>query len=180
MNFKEYLKDHADAFDGISQESLNDFITGLEAIRESRGTLWVAGNGGSAATASHAVADFAKTSTQGGKGAIKTIAISEMVSLQTAIANDISFTDGISKTLELVASEGDALLVVSVSGLSPNLVEGFNFARKSGLKTFSLVGQRGSEIATRSNHAILVPSDDYQVVENIHMMLIHWFVKELS
>jgi D-sedoheptulose 7-phosphate isomerase len=149
-------------------------------VRDNGETLWVAGNGGSSATASHAVADFTKTVTQGGKRGIKSVALSEMVSLQTAFANDVSFIDAMSETLKLVGREGDALLLFSVSGQSPNLLRAADAATGLGMEVLSIVGRNGSPLADLSTHSILLDSDDYQVVENLHVSLMHWLVKELA
>jgi D-sedoheptulose 7-phosphate isomerase len=180
MNFESYVLDHSSALEKVAQDTLGRFSLSLGGVRETGETLWVAGNGGSSATASHAVADFTKTVAQNGRRGIKAVALSEMVSLQTAFANDVSFIDAMSETLRLVGREGDALLLFSVSGQSPNLLKAAETATGIGMEVLSIVGRNGSPLAERSTHSILLDSDDYQVVENLHVTLMHWLVKELS
>jgi len=180
MNFESYVIEHSSALEKVSQDTLGRFSLSLGGVRESGETLWVAGNGGSSATASHAVADFTKTVTQDGKKGIKAVALSEMVSLQTAFANDVSFIDAMSETLKLVGREGDALLLFSVSGQSPNLLKAAEAATGIGMGVLSIVGKHGSPLADLSTNSIILESDDYQVVENLHVTLMHWLVKELS
>jgi phosphoheptose isomerase len=180
MNFGEYLDSHKTAVLSIDENLIRLFLDSLSSLRESGKTLWVAGNGGSSATASHAVADFTKTINQTGRGGIKTFALSEMVSLQTAFANDNSFVDGFHDTLRFVGTQGDVLLAISVSGKSPNLLQAARAARQIGMPVLSMVGELGAPLAELSDICILINSSDYQVVENIQLALIHWFVKELT
>ena len=180
MDFTGYVAANSGALSAIENSTIELFVNGLDSLRRNGKTLWVAGNGGSAATASHTVADLTKTITSSGDSGLRSIAISEMVSLQTAFANDESFEQAMSRTIQMVGSEGDGLLVISVSGLSPNLIAAANEAKAKGLTLFSLVGSRGVSLARDSDFAILVPSEDYQIVENAHMALIHWFVKALQ
>jgi D-sedoheptulose 7-phosphate isomerase len=179
MEFESYVLEHSAALEKVSQVTLGRFSQTLSAVRDSGETLWIAGNGGSSATASHAVADFTKTVTQAGKRGIKAIALSEMVSLQTAFANDVSFIDAMSETLKLVGRKGDALLLFSVSGSSSNLLKAAESASGIGMQVLSMVGKNGAPLAKLSSESIVLDSDDYQVVENLHVTLMHWMVKEL-
>lgn len=180
MKYVEYVRLNNLALSEVPETEIHDFIEAMKDLRRRSGTLFVVGNGGSAASASHAVADFSKTIKIGKWGAIKTISISEMVSLQTAYANDESFEFAAARTLETFASNSDAVLVVSVSGKSPNLLQVVQAAKDAGVETFSLVGSRGRVLADACDHSIVISSADYQIVENAHMTLIHWFVKVLS
>lgn len=180
MEYKEYLRQNDEVLKKVDASLLSSFINGLDALRTRNRTLYILGNGGSAATASHAVADFSKTASSLGRIPLKTIAISEMVSLQTAYANDESFLVAMAETLRAYAAEGDALLIISVSGQSPNLLEAFKYAKDSGIQVFSIVGARGAELAGESDFGILLDSEDYQVVENAQLSLVHWIVKVLQ
>lgn len=179
MIFRDYVADNNRALLSVQDALLDKFASGLRSVRDRGGVLYVLGNGGSAATASHAVADFTKTAKQFGGESLKCIAISEMVSLQTAYANDQSFEVGAAETIRSLANPQDALLLVSVSGISPNIVACFNAATDLALTTFTIFGSRGKELAALSDHGIVLDSDDYQVVENAQLTLIHWLVKVL-
>ena len=180
MQWNEYLESHKEVFEEINLIDLDKILDILQKVRESSSTLWVVGNGGSAATASHIVADFGKTSTALGQKSVRAIALSELVSLSTAFANDISFESAFSESIKLLAKPTDALLLISVSGTSPNLLGAHEAAKALGLRTISLTGIRGIKVAEQSDASVVVQSDDYQVVENTHVFIAHWLVKELS
>ena len=156
-------------------------MTGLiQRARNNNSKIWVLGNGGSASTASHAVADFAKTSKQFGSPALLAFAPSDMVALQTAYANDDSFLAAMANTLDDYGSEGDVVWIISVSGTSPNLLQAESVAKKKGMSVCATVGLKGGELAKRSDASIIVNSEDYQVVENVQLTILHYLVKELS
>lgn len=179
MEYLDYLKNQNNVLGSIDQTALERIVTSLIQLRASGGVVWVSGNGGSAATASHAVADLVKTSQSDGKGGIRCIAISELVSLQTAVSNDISFESSHSFVIEHMANPGDILLAISVSGTSPNIVAAQRAATAKGMHTVALFGNAGASEAAHYNEAVVLDSADYQIVENCHLALIHWFVKSI-
>jgi phosphoheptose isomerase len=152
------------------------FANYLDSIR----TLWVAGNGGAASTASHAVADLTKTLQQNKNHHVKCISLSEMNSLTTAVSNDISFESSISVPLKLLAQSGDGILLFSVSGTSPNIISALQAAKQIGVKSCVVFGENGIDVARSADVAVIIPSRDYQVVENIHLVLLHWLAKSLE
>jgi D-sedoheptulose 7-phosphate isomerase len=177
--FNEYVSQNVKILENISASDLSSFTSLFERLRLSDSTLWVIGNGGSASTASHFVADFNKTILTGGK-ALRTFALSELVSLGTAYSNDVSFEDSYQLTLSNIARSGDAVLILSVSGTSPNLVAAFETAKKKGLVTACIVGKGGFNLAKACDYSILLDSKDYQLIENAHVSIMHWFVKVLG
>lgn len=177
MNFGDYLDLNFSALQEIKVSNLDLVFTQLKPLKASDNSLWVVGNGGSASTASHFVADLNKTILTGG-GSIKTIALSEMVSLTTAYSNDVSFEDSYSEMLKHFAKPGDVLLVLSVSGKSSNLVKCLETAINMELKTMCIVGKNGQGMSDLCSVGIVINSNDYQVVENAHIFIMHWLVKK--
>lgn len=180
MDWKDYLSANAEVMALIDSEKVSSFFEEINRVRSSGGTVWVLGNGGSASAASHAVADFGKTSKSGGARPVFTVAPSEMISMQTAYANDVSFEQGFALTLRDFAKAGDAVWVISVSGKSPNLLAAAEVAAEMNLTLLSTVGSAGEELAQRSKVGLVIPSADYQIVENGHVILMHWFTKLLA
>jgi D-sedoheptulose 7-phosphate isomerase len=180
MNFEEYLRANASAHESLKKKEIEAFAKHLSSLSNSKAFLWVAGNGGAASTASHAVADFNKTIFGQNQKSIKTVSITEMTSLTTAFANDIDFNETISGPLSLLARESDTLLVISVSGTSPNITSALEFARLHHMTTMCIFGENGRENARQVNFPIVVNSFDYQVVENVQLFLVHWIVKFLT
>ena len=122
ISWDEYRIENNEALSGIDVTSVESVLQILKSLRLRGGTLWIAGNGGSAATASHAAADLGKTVKSSGASPVFCVALSDMVAMQTAYANDISFERGFSETLMDFAKPEDVLWVISVSGTSPNLM----------------------------------------------------------
>ena len=143
-------------------------------------TLYVIGNGGSASTSSHAVVDFNKTVGVHGLPVLRTIAISEMVSLTTAVSNDIDFDFSFSHPLNSFLQGGDSVLVLSVSGTSPNLVNAMKVARERKCSVFAIFGEHGVVNSSLCDSLVIIPTSDYQVVENVTLFIIHWLTKYLS
>ncbi len=180
MDFDKYLDDNFRIFRAIEPDKLFSLVQALTSVREAGGTLWVAGNGGSAAAASHFVADLVKTARSFTGKSLPTIALHECISLTTAYSNDQSFEASLGETLRDLARPGDALLILSVSGTSPNLVYAKGIADQLGLVTLSIVGEKGSALSGQSTVGICLKSGDYQIVENAHILILHWLAKNLN
>jgi D-sedoheptulose 7-phosphate isomerase len=91
----------------------------------------------------------------------------------TAIGNDLSFDETFSRQLENVTGRGDLVLLISGSGNSPNLLRAAKTARAKGAKVVSLLGFDGGKLKALSDEFLLVPSDQYGVVEDLHMAIAH-------
>jgi D-sedoheptulose 7-phosphate isomerase len=177
MNYEEYLTANSAALLNMERTQIEVFSNFLHELSQHGGRLWVAGNGGAASTASHAVADFNKTISGNNRKTIRTISLTEMTSLTTAFANDVDYQSSISGPLGLLADKNDALLVISVSGTSPNIVSALKFANEHQIKTLCIFGEQGRSISDQVDFPIIVNSSDYQIVENVQLYLIHWIVK---
>lgn len=179
LQISDYLDQNfkvQESIDFSDLKALEDLISKTHADSK---TIWVVGNGGSAATASHFVADLVKTTKQFSGNSHKTIALHELQSLQTAYANDISFTSAFAESLKDLSSPGDLLLIISVSGTSKNLIEAKLAAAELHIRTSCIVGQAGVSLKNDCDAGVVIPSFDYQVVENWHTILLHWFAKTL-
>jgi D-sedoheptulose 7-phosphate isomerase len=175
----DYLAQNFDIQNSLDTSDLKAVENLISSTRTESKTIWVLGNGGSAATASHFVADLVKTTKQFSGNSHKTIALHELQSLQTAYANDVSYGSAFAETLRDLSSPGDLILIISVSGTSKNLVEARNVADELELKSACIVGQAGIGLKSRCDAGVVIPSFDYQVVENWHTILLHWFAKTL-
>lgn len=145
----------------------------IEKAQSSGRFVWVCGNGGSSSIASHIGCDFGKTAARPGAKALKAVSLADNVAFITAAANDLSFDKIFSRQLENVVAKGDVVLLVSGSGNSKNLLEAAKLARKKGAKVFSLLGFDGGRLKALSHDHLLVPSDQYGVIEDMHQSIAH-------
>ncbi len=178
-SWEKYLIENGRALSGIAHLELDKLLQVLVSVRKSNGCVWILGNGGSASLAAHAVADFSKTARSMGGSPVRTLAPSEMTALQSAYSNDESFEMGFARTLETYLDSKDAIIVISVSGRSPNLLRAIDVAKAKSATICAIVGARGIELRDHCQSFVLIESDDYQVVENTQLSIVHWLTKNL-
>lgn len=135
--------------------------------------IFVVGNGGSAATASHWATDFCKTAEAKARPLVKCMSLTDNVSYITAIGNDLSFADIFSRQLENLIEPGDLVILITGSGNSPNLLKAAELAHQRGARTAALLGFDGGALAKLAQLKILVPSDQYGCIEDLHMSVGH-------
>lgn len=140
---------------------------------ERGGTLYIFGNGGSAALASHLACDFGKGTVAAGRPRFRTVSLSDNVPLMTALANDLAYEDIFSEQLADLAKKGDAVLAISGSGNSPNIVKGLEMARKLSLQSFGVTGYAGGRVKPLCDLCLIVPSDNMQHIEDLHLAATH-------
>jgi len=175
-----YFSRASKAFLSISKIQISQSISLLKNALENRATIYLIGNGGSAATASHFATDIGKTLNSRGKPG-RAISLCDNSSVITAISNDISFDQVFEKQLSCLANPNDVLISISASGNSNNLIRAVNFANKNHIMTLSLTGFNGGELSNISKFSLHVPTieGDYGVAEDCHSILCHYLSEEL-
>ena len=168
-----WLEAAAQAIREIDAEAVEQAAALLVETRRLDGTIFVAGNGGSAGTASHLALDLQKAGRALGGRGTRAISLADNVGLVTAWGNDTAFDRVFAEQLEVLGRPGDALIIVSVSGSSPNLMTLLATAGNIGIRTVGLLGRNGGKARDLVDVAILVPSDDYGWVESAHVVLHH-------
>jgi D-sedoheptulose 7-phosphate isomerase len=170
-----YIGQHHLLIAGIDLDAVSRVVDRLAAARESRATIFIAGNGGSAATASHWANDLGKATRAPGKFPMRVLSLSDNVSWFTALANDEGYERVFSGQLENLAKPGDLLIVISASGNSPNLVHAVSLAHDMGVPTIGLLGFSGGILRTLVDECVLIASEDgaYGPVESVHLMICH-------
>jgi D-sedoheptulose 7-phosphate isomerase len=141
-------------------------------------TLLVAGNGGSASTAGHVVCDLVGTCVSVGLPA-RIVGLSDNAAALTALANDIGFEHVFSRQVRLFGNPGDLLLLFSVSGESPNLLNAAREARTCGLRVAAAVGRAGASLLKYADTAVCLDTTDYGLTEDFHLMLNHIVIRLL-
>lgn len=171
---------------------IEDFIegarTGLEAIdvaatrrvahlladsAERSARVFIVGNGGSAAMASHFQNDLIKGASSEGKPAIRAACLMDNVPLLTAWANDDSWEVALVRELEALADPGDVLVVISTSGRSPNLLRAAEWGRAHGLTVVSMTCRTPNPVGEQSHHWLPVETDSVPLAESLFDLLCH-------
>lgn len=168
-----YLQQQKAALDSIPHEKVSQLIDRLRgALAEDR-QVFVFGNGGSAANASHFATDLGKGSSDKVGRRFRVLSINDNVSWITALGNDYAYEDVYARQLENYARPGDFVLVMSVSGNSPNVVKAVEWAKRNGVFTAALVGGRRGRLAEIADLAVVIDSHHYGRVEDAHMAICH-------
>ncbi|MGD0059191.1 MAG: SIS domain-containing protein [Verrucomicrobiia bacterium] len=174
---KDYLSGLKDVLDRLPLKPIDEIVRAIEQARDEGRQIFVIGNGGSAATASHMMNDLCK-GTLGHKGdapwpRLRVIALTDNVSLMTAWANDTDFNHIFSEPLKNLAQRGDVLVAISASGNSPNIIAAVEAAKPIGVTVIGLTGFTGGKLSKMADVSLVVPSDGYGPVEDVHMILDH-------
>ncbi|MGE3180492.1 MAG: SIS domain-containing protein, partial [Phycisphaerae bacterium] len=142
-------------------------------------TLFLAGNGGSAADAQHIAAEFVGRFKQN-RRALPAIALTTDTSALTAIGNDLGFENVFSRQLEGLAVPGDLLWVLSTSGTSPNIVQAVRAARERGLKIIGFTGESGGAIAEACDWLLRVPHRSSDRIQEAHLIAYHFVCEQVE
>jgi D-sedoheptulose 7-phosphate isomerase len=158
---------------GASAEQLCRIVDRLVAAYHGGQRLLLLGNGGSAATASHLVADFQKCIFLAGGKTFQALAVTDSVPLITAWANDTSYENVFAEQVRTWARPDDLVLAISGSGNSPNVLSAVRMARSCGAYTIGLTGYAGGQLKPLVDECVVVPSDNMQQIEDVHMVIGH-------
>jgi D-sedoheptulose 7-phosphate isomerase len=169
----DYFVQLSHAAASIDRDRLADAARVLEEAYRGEATLFVCGNGGSAAIADSFVCDHAKLIRTGTTVCPRVLSLSSNIPMLTAIANDLSYDDIFAYQLEGQARPGDVLLTVSASGNSENVVRAARWARENGLAVIAFTGFGGGRTAELATVHLHADADNYGVVEDTHQSLMH-------
>lgn len=174
---KDYLEDYIQrqksALESIPLDSVESVINDFRmALKEDR-QIFAFGNGGSASNASHFITDLGKSSSDKAYRRFRCLSLNESLSWITAIGNDYSYEDIYLRQLENYARPGDIVLVLSVSGNSPNLVKAIDYCKKQNIYTIALTGGKKSRLAELADKVIVINSTHYGRVEDCQMHICH-------
>jgi D-sedoheptulose 7-phosphate isomerase len=171
----KYFSQLETAFNTIKNEQYVEFIKNLNEKRERKKNVYVAGNGGSYSNADHIVCDIGKNIGHIKKdfAGFKSFLLSNGVSTMTAVSNDFGYEKLFSTNLELLGNSGDALICLSVSGQSPNIIAALKKAKDLGITSFGIYGFNGGDSSKLTDFSINVNSSNFGVVEDLQMMVFH-------
>ncbi len=169
----DYITQQKAALDSIDLDRVANLVSLLKTAHTEGRQIFIFGNGGSAANASHFATDLGKGSSDAMDKRFKVLSLNDNVSWMTAIGNDYAYEDVFLRQLENYGQAGDIVLTLSVSGNSPNLVKAVRWANEQGLKTIALVGGKRGQLAELGQEVIVIDSEHYGRVEDAQMGICH-------
>ena len=170
---KNYLDKEIEIIKSLDVVAIDRIMNEIIASKERGSTIYICGNGGSAATASHYCCDFNKGVSGLDSKNTNFVCLSDNVPTMMAIANDISYDDIFSYQLSNRLKDGDIVFVISGSGNSKNVVKAMEVAKAKGNTIIGLCGYRGGKVKEMADICLHVDIDNMQITEDIHMVLDH-------
>jgi len=181
MDIAKYLQAVQATINNLDPEVIASFATHLENAYNSNQSIYVIGNGGSAANASHFAQDLAKGIffEKPVAKTMKAISLTDNIAHITAIANDTGYQNIFSAQINTFANTGDVLVCISGSGNSNNIIEAVKAAKQKGMFVIGVTGFDGGQLNTMSDFVVHVPLHEMCTVESIHSIIFHLIVLEL-
>jgi len=170
---QDYITAQHAALDSISQPAVEKLVATLQSAWRGDRQVFIAGNGGSASNASHFATDLGKGSSDKLGKRFRVLSLTDNISWITALGNDYAYEEIFSRQLANYGRPGDLLLVVSVSGNSPNLVKAVEWANANGLETAALVGAKRGRLAEIAHQVLVIDDTHYGRVEDVQMHVLH-------
>lgn len=170
---KNYISEVAATLDRLPVETVAQVIDVLQEARVEGKRIYVIGNGGSAATASHLASDLSKGAIALGVPRLKAFAITDNIPLLTAWANDTAYENIFAEQLENLVEPGDVVIGLSGSGNSANILNGLRTAKARGATTIGFTGFNGGKLKNLVDIAIVVPNHNMEQIEDMHLLIEH-------
>jgi D-sedoheptulose 7-phosphate isomerase len=175
-NVETYLDQVRDALEALPRDRLGVLGEMLYRAYRNEKQVFTLGNGGSASTASHMATDLAKNTIGPNMRRFRVLSLNDNAAMLTALANDLGYENVFREQLQNLIHAGDLLIAVSASGNSPNVLNAIRYAHKQSAEVVGILGFEGGEAARLVDLAIVVPSNHYGVVEDVHLIINHILV----
>ncbi|MFO7655635.1 MAG: SIS domain-containing protein [Bacteroidales bacterium] len=172
-DYTSYFNKVADTLKKIDQGTLDKMVQAIFDCRENGNTIYIFGNGGSAATASHVAGDFMKGISYQLEKRFRVICLNDNIPGTSAISNDLSYDEVFIEPLKTFLTKNDLVIGISGSGNSVNVVKAMEFAKSVGAVTIAVCGYKGGKIKEIADIAVHAPVNDMEVAEDIHLVLFH-------
>ncbi|MBW8000512.1 MAG: SIS domain-containing protein [Planctomycetes bacterium] len=176
---QNYLSQLKEVIDSLALEKVTHIIDLMTQAYNDSQQIFIFGNGGSGSTASHFACDINKGVCLGLKKRFKVMCLNDNIPSILAYANDNSYDDIFVEQLKNFLAPNDLVIALSGSGNSANVLKAIQFSNKNHAHSIAFTGFDGGELAKTANHAIVVPVDDMQKVEDMHLVLTHMIMQIL-
>jgi D-sedoheptulose 7-phosphate isomerase len=174
-----YLRDLRTMLEKVDAAAVAAAVGLLARAHDDHRTIFICGNGGSAATASHMACDLAKNTCAPDRRRLRVIGLCDNVAWLSALANDRGYESVFVEQMSNLLEPHDVLIAISASGDSPNVVRAAEFARSHGARVVGLTGFGGGKLKTLSDVCVVLDSNCYGLVEDGHLAINHIFTEAL-
>ncbi len=177
-HFSNYFDKVTETLSRVDIEAINKFIDRIYECYKKGNTVYIFGNGGSAATASHVAGDFMKGISFGLEKRFRVVCLNDNIPAITAISNDLSYDEVFYEQLKTYLKKDDIVIGISGSGNSVNIIKALNYARELGAAIVGFCGYKGGKLRELADILIHAPVNDMEITEDIHIIIFH-AVKQL-
>jgi D-sedoheptulose 7-phosphate isomerase len=178
-HFNDYFDKVSEVLSKINTSELDAVVKSITDCYNREGMIYIFGNGGSSATASHVAGDYLKGVSYGMEKRLKIICLSDNTPGLMAIANDISYDDIFVEQLKNFIKSGDLVIGISGSGNSENVLRALKLAKDKKVETVALVGFTGGKAKSMVDVCIHVPVSDMEMTEDLHLLCFHAIKQQL-
>jgi len=182
MDLKAYTRKVVEKLEDLDTDPIEALIGAMRDVKARGGAIYIFGNGGSGAAASHFAEDVGKMTTKDTEshlGRFRIMSLTDNTPYILCLGNDLGYERIFEQQLMNLARPGDLAIGISGSGNSENVVRAVAAAKRMGLTTAALLGYDGGKLKPMVDIAVHVPSMDMQVCEDLHMHIIHQIVRAL-
>ena len=180
MKLATYLDELKGVLDDINLNNVENFLNILKLNIKSNRSIYICGNGGSAAISNHWHCDFLNQVSKRSKIKPRFYSLVSNIETLTAFANDDGYENVFLNACKNYLKKGDILIIISSSGNSKNVIKAANYAKKVGSKVLSITGFAGGKIKKLSHNHIHIKSNDYGIIEDTTQILMHYFSKKIK
>ena len=179
MDVRDYFRTVQDLINNVPYEAVDAVVDVLMQANRAGQTVFICGNGGSAATASHFACDLAKRPIVAGQPRFRVIALTDNNALMTALSNDISYDAVFSEQLLPLVRAHDVVIGISGSGNSKNVLNAMKVAKDAGAITIGFCGYDGGKLKEMVDYPVHINLDVMAIVEDVHLMVEHAICERL-
>ncbi len=181
MDFNGYKNTINDVLNSLDNSEIDKFMDMLLDAYKNDKFVFVIGNGGSAANASHLAQDLAKGTRHSMEQVkrLKALSLTDNTPFMTAQGNDEGYDSIFEQQLRTFAKKGDYVIAISGSGNSPNIIKAIEWANRNGVTTIGITGFDGGKLRKMANHTVHVPLNDMCTAESIHTIIFHYVILEM-
>ena len=173
----EYFEELKKILSRVNKKDIEEITEIIHKAYLNERTIFILGNGGSASTASHFACDLGKGTLSKvydiNEKRFRVVSLTDNIATISAYANDLSFDDVFIQQLRNLVHKGDVVIAITGSGNSKNVVKAVKYARDSGATTIGLLGFDGGRVKKLLDKCVIIPSDHYGRIEDVHLILEH-------